>query len=181
MNRLSARILGLTAGLAVVTACSSTTESAAPANRIIFNNFENLAGWIPATPTLTSEKAHSGRFAVKVDQDNEFGTGYRSDLGSISPTRIKTLTLKVWALRTGADAKAAVVVTIVDSGDADKQVFWQALDLSEEVKTYNRWTAASKTFVLPENVTAAHKLQVYLWRNGGSQPVYIDDLELLHE
>ncbi len=179
MNGLFTRLLGLTAGLAVVTACS--TEPTVPTNRITFNNFESLEGWIPATATLSTEKAHSGRFAVKVDAQNEYGVGYHNLLGNVSPTRLKTLQLNLWALRTGNEAKAVVVVTVSDPADPNKPVFWQALDLAVEVKTFNRWTEVHRTFTLPGNINATQKLAVYLWRGAGSQPVYIDDLELLRE
>ncbi len=176
------RLLALGLAMVAVTACSKSDSSEVPANRITFSDFEGLDGWLPATPTLATDKAHSGRFALKVDKDNEFATGYMNLLGKLSPTRLSRLTLRAWALRSGAEAKAAVVVQVIDPANpASKQAFWQSLDLTTDVKTFNRWTEVSKTFELPATLGPAQQLRVYLWRTGGNQPVYLDDVELVRE
>lgn len=178
MKKLLFASLGATALLA---GCGDKDGNNLPANYIAGNGYESMEGWAPSATSITTEKAHSGRFSVKVDKDNEFGAGYINLLGKVSPTRVQKLTIKGWAFRTGADAKAAVVVSIVNPANPSQKVFWESLDLTTEVKTFNRWTEVSKTFTFPASVAPTYQLYVYLWRNGGSQPVYLDDVELLRE
>lgn len=158
-------------------ACSSETEPAVPAGRITFNNFEAVDGWVPATPSLTKEKAHSGHYSVKVQPGIDYALGYGNQLGAVSPTKFQKITIKGWALRSGPKASAAVVVQILDANN--QGAFYQAVSLPEAVQATNRWTAFSKEFTLPTNLTPAHYLKVYLWKASAEQPTFLDDLEIV--
>lgn len=165
-------------GLLVLAGCSSNTETETPANLITQNDFEGLDGWVPGTPSLTTEKAHSGRFSTKVDKDAEYSLSYVNLLGKASAARIQKIKLSGWVLLAGPKATATVVVQVVDPAQDNKQVFWEGIDLSKEVKKTNEWTEVSKEFTLPANLEAGHQLRVYMWRGGAEQPAYLDDLTL---
>ena len=165
------------AALLVLNACSSDTQTAVPENRVTFSDFEELEGWMPAAP-LTTEKAHSGKYSVMVGNGAEFGLGYGNTLGKMSATKISKLTVSGWALRTGLQAKGVIVVAITNPANPAESVFWQALDIHEQVKTYNTWTKVSKEFTLPATIQPTYQIKVYLWLAGSTQPTFLDDVEI---
>lgn len=159
-------------------ACSSEGNTAsAPANRITFNDFENADGWVTVSPSLNKEKAHSGRFSVKVQPGVDYGLGYGNMLNQVSASKFQKLTVKGWALRSGPKATAVIVVQVIDA--AGKSVFYQTLPLDEVAPTINKWSEFSRDFILPATITADQALKVYLWRASAEQAAYLDDFELL--
>lgn len=172
---------GLTAlGLLALAGCTPLPP-ATPANLVAQNDFESLAGWVAVPPSLTSERARSGHYCVKVDKDNEYSLGYSGALAPAGLLPGGRLRVQGWALRTGPQAGAAVVVQIVDPAQADKSVFWQKIPVSTQVITYNRWVPVKETFTLPATLPPGCQLKVYLWRNQDTQPTYLDDLQLLRD
>lgn len=166
-------------GLLGLASCSKSTETAAPANRITFNDFEALDGWTPANPSVTTVQAHSGRYSVKVDQEVEYSLGYSNLLGKASVSKLRKLRIHGWAFLAGPKSTASLVVQIVDPSQNNKIIFWDAVELAKEVKKINEWSEITKEFNLPDNVEAAHQMKIYMWRRDAQQPAYLDDLEIL--
>lgn len=174
----SSKLLLAGVSLLVFNACSSGDKLAeSPQNRVTLNDFDSLDGWAPAVP-VTTEKARSGRFSIKVGPGSEYSAGYTNVLSKVSAVKISKLMVNGWALRAGLESKAALVVTITDPAKGNEQVFWQAMDIHEQVKTYNTWTKVSKEFALPATIQPTHVLQVYMWQSNASKPTYLDDLEI---
>jgi hypothetical protein len=142
------------------------------------SNFESLAGWAPETPSLTREKAHSGKYALKVDKDIEYSLTYRNQLGNLSPVKLQKLRLTAYAYVTTPQNPAKLTVQIVKSAQDGTSTFMHVIEFSKEVKSANEWTKISQVITLPEDVTAVNELRVYLWRAGAAEPVYVDDVEL---
>lgn len=163
------------AGLA---SCSDSKTEALPENLISHNDFESLEGWAPANASLTTAKAHSGRYSVKVDSGVEYGMSYTSPLSKASPTRLQKLEVSAWVLLTGKECNANLVVEVKNPADDAQKIFWESLEVGKEVKSVNKWTEVKKTFTLPATVEAAHELRVYLWRAGATQPVFLDDIAI---
>ncbi|HEX8328676.1 MAG TPA: hypothetical protein VF629_14130 [Hymenobacter sp.] len=147
-----------------------------PKNRVTFNDFESLDGWAPVP--VTDEKAHSGRYSIKVDKAAEFSLGYTNFLGKASPTRISKLTVSGWALRTGGESRAVIVVQVINPANPDEKVYWQSMDMYQQIKTYNTWTRISKEFTLPATIQPTYQLRVYMWLAGSNQPTFLDDVEI---
>jgi len=164
--------------LILMVGCTSTETSSSSADLISQNDFESLDGWLPVPSSVTMERAHSGHYATKIDVSVEYGLGYASTLAKAGLVAGQDIEVSAWALRTGAEANGAIVVQVVDAIDG-QQVYWQALQIGEQVKTYNRWMLIKKRFQLPKNALANHQLRVYPWRNQASQPAYFDDIRLL--
>ncbi len=176
-----ARLTGLSAILTLAACSSSDSPTTYPANLVTRNDFEALAGWGVASPSLTTAQAHSGHYSVKVDKDIEYSLGYHNQLSQVSPARINKLHIKAWVLLGTPDAKAVVVLQVTDPAKPGPPVYWQALDVQEQVKTINHWTLVDKDFVLPATVAGTQELAVYLWRTQPSATVYLDDLEITKE
>lgn len=144
------------------------------------NDFDQLDGWMPATSALTNEKAHSGRFSTKVENGVDFSLGYAATLGKASPTKPKKLIVSGWVYRTGPQATAAIVVEIKDPSTG-QGIFWQSMELAKQTEALNEWVEVSQEFALPENITPAQDLRVYMWRSTAQQTVYLDDIKISRE
>ena len=178
MSFLSTKLFVAGALLLTLNACSSDNKQTIPENRVTLNDFEALDGWMPAVP-LTAERAHSGRYSIKVDKDAEYSLGYSNPLGKVSPTKIKKLTINAWALRTGSEAKAVIVVEITNPANPTAKPYWQSMDMYQQVKTFNTWTKVTKDFELPATILPTSQLRVYMWRAGApGQATFLDDFEI---
>ncbi|MBX0292556.1 carbohydrate binding domain-containing protein [Hymenobacter sp. HSC-4F20] len=164
-----------------LTACSTAPATEETGHRVTYNDFEAVDGWGPAVPSLTTEKAHSGRFAVKVDNAVEYSLGYANLLGKASTARMRKLTVRGWARREGPDGSATLVVQVTDPAQGNQQLYWEPLHFAEQVKTPGQWEQISKEYTLPAGLQASHELKVYLWRNSAAQPAYLDDLTITAE
>lgn len=168
--------------LAGTAACSrSDKKETALANLVAKNDFESVEGWGVTSPSLTTNKAHSGRYSVKVDPEVEYSIGYRNTLLRVSDIRIKKLHVHGWVQLSSFKAKAVIVVQIINPDKNDEQVYWQALDVRNEVKTINRWTQVDQDFDLPATISANQELRVYMWRTGPDDTTYLDDLAITKE
>lgn len=159
--------------------CSSGPDSASDANTLMVNGFETLGGWLPEeqSATLTQEQAHTGKTSLKVDQDREYSLPYSNLLGRLRDTPLRKIKVSAWVFLPTAQAAATLVMEVTDpAAPAAKPLLWEGIKLSEAVKTYGKWTQVSSVLTLPASADASKKLSIYLWRTGGSQPVYLDDL-----
>jgi hypothetical protein len=171
------RLFALAALLAGTVSCSKS-DTALSDDVITANNFEAVSGWFPAPPSLTRDKAHSGHYSIKVDKDVEYGMGYSQLMSLASPTRLQKIKVSGWAMLSGPDAKATLIVQITDPANPTaKPLYWQPLELNKVIKKMNDWTEFTQEFSLPANITPTQQLWVYLWRGAPStQAVYMDDL-----
>jgi hypothetical protein len=165
--------------LTVLGACSSNTEDDIPIDKIITtNDFESVIGWNANTGTIDKGRAHSGKYAIKVDQDHEFSLTYDVALGEVTPRKPRILHLKAWAFLGGYQSTGVLGIQIMEPGVDDKQVFSDGIKLIEAVKSYKKWVQISKDIVLPDNVTAAQHIRLSLWRADASDLILIDDVSL---
>lgn len=165
--------------LAALAACSSETTKEDP-NYLLGNDFDNLESWLPATPSLTRDVAHSGKYSVKVDGDNEYALGFNNQLGKISSSRLKKIKLQGWAYMVSNRSAARLQLQIVDPA-TNKEIFSDGINLADQVKGYRNWTKISKEITLPDNVASNQTLKVYLWRGAAGDTAYLDDLQVVRE
>ncbi|GAB2795276.1 hypothetical protein HNQ93_002981 [Hymenobacter luteus] len=166
--------------LAVLGACSSdekASTSASDAKTITFNDFESVAGWNVDPALLDRGRAHSGKYAIKVDKDREFSLTFDMALGQATPTKIKTVHLEAYAFLPSDKATGMLGVQVMDDTNT-QQLFGDGIRLGEAVKSYGKWVPVSKDITLPENITAAQHLRLSLWRADASDYVLIDDVKL---
>lgn len=149
-------------------------------NVLMHTDFEGLDGWLPSdkASTLTQEKAHSGNTSMKVDATHEYSLPFSEPLGLLHKSQPKKITVSAWTFVPDAQAAASLVVSVSDPAAPDKPLLWQAVILSKESKPYGEWKEVSQTIILPANVGPANKLSIYLWRTGGTSPVYADDIKV---
>lgn len=165
------------AGLALLFGCTHPTPLS-PANLISQNDFESLKGWVEVPPTLTTDRAHSGKYCSKVDASIEYGLCYTTTLAEAGLKAGQTIEVSAWGLRTAEPTNGAIVVQLIDPANG-QQLYWEALDMATQVHTYNRWMLLEKTFTLPMKAKDSHQLRVYPWRYHATQATYFDDLRIM--
>lgn len=160
-----------------LTACSRDTSRKVPVpapatNRVLVTtSFEEMDGWVAETPSLTLERARTGRYAIKVDQNTEFSLTYLNQLARLSPKRFDKVRLTAWGYLT-APGSASLVFQITRADQTT--AFYEKIDISR----VNTWEQVSKVLTLPAVLDPTDQVKVYLWRAAATAPVYLDDLTL---
>lgn len=174
---LSAPLLGLLA--ACQPAATAPTSTATGPDVLTTADFEQSIGWGDADgKSLTTDKAHSGRWSVRVQPDVPYGYTYARPLGELSTTPMLRLQLDAWALRVSAGSTAQLVVQVVASKTDETNVFYYALPLATAVPTFGEWTAVHVPINLPTTASGDNRLKVYLWNGTATSPTYLDDVTL---
>jgi hypothetical protein len=169
------------AGLLAVAGCQPREGRVAAHEReLMHTGFEELDGWLP-TPRpvgLTSEKAHTGRYAISVDPQHPYSLTYRARLGSLVPFhRPRRVTLSAWVWVPSAEADARFVFSISPGGDPEHPVFTKNIFLTDQ-GPYGTWKQVSRALDLPDNFDSNSQVVIYLWNAFSAAPVYADDLRL---
>lgn len=163
--------------LGAIAGCDNTSSEAAEGSSLAFNDYEAVVGWMPNPESVTRERAHSGRYAVKVGPENEYGMGYSSVLEKIIDHRPRKLRVEAWGFMTDANSTAKVGFQLFNAAQ-DKVLFNDGIEYAEAVKTPGRWVKISKDMTLPSDVAGNQQIRVFLWRSGASSPAFIDDLRI---
>ena len=153
-------------------------------HRVFFNDFEQLAGWLPApAPTLTTERAHSGRYSVRVDAEHPFSITYRLKVGEHFSMRPRRMRLSAWVWMESSRDDAQLVFTMGVPGNTDpqdKSKLYVPIYLLDNWPTwpFKRWTQVNRDVDLPPELSSKAEIAIYLWYGGASHPVFTDDWEL---
>ncbi|GAC1375803.1 MAG: hypothetical protein NVS3B25_16580 [Hymenobacter sp.] len=172
--------LSLLAGAGPLLAgCAQSGDPAVNGTLVTRNDFENVLGWGGnAEASISAERAHSGKYAVRVGPQNEFGYTYIQTLGKMSTARTKAVTVSAWVWVPGAQAASSLVLAVARSPEINTPVYYGRISLPTAVKKFKDWQLVSQTFTLPDSVQATNQLKCYLWRAGATENVYADDLTL---
>jgi hypothetical protein len=161
----------------LMTACSRDTRREVPVSAPVVGrvltatSFEEMDGWVTPTPSLTTEKARTGQYALKVDQNTEFSLTYTNPLTHLSPRRFDQVRLTAWGYLTEPGPAALVFqITRPDQTTA----FYEKIDISQ----VGAWAQISKVLTLPPVLDPADQVKVYLWRATATAPAYLDDLTI---
>jgi hypothetical protein len=165
--------LALFAGLA---GCKSSDDAVSDKNIITYNTFEAVSGWCGDNPSLTIEKAHSGKYSSKVDPAIEFGVTYDQIFGKMTQNKPKKLKVEAWAYVPDKETGKAIIVISLWNAKGE-QTFWEGIKL-EEVDDYKEWVKVEKEIKLPATLQVTDKFKAFLWRAGATQPVYMDDFKV---
>ncbi|MDQ2794691.1 MAG: hypothetical protein M3Y12_11900 [Bacteroidota bacterium] len=165
--------------LSLLAACSSKDDAAnAAGDKIITaNDFESLAGWNIDMSLLDAGRAHSGKYAIKVNKDHEFSLTFDMVLGQATSSKIKTVHLAGWAFLPSDKATGMLGVQVMGP-DGATQLFGDGIRLGDAVKSYGKWVKVDKDIVLPETISALDHIRLSLWRADASDEVLVDDVQL---
>ncbi|UOQ66034.1 hypothetical protein [Hymenobacter volaticus] len=157
--------------------CTNNNSDTADNDILMSSNFDSLAGWLPDMSVLANDKAHSGKYSLKVDQTREFALGYSTVLGELSNTRLRGIKLDAWVYLADKDATAKLAFIIKDAAGS-QEILGDRIDLVEQAKEYGKWVKISKKINFPVSANYTSQLVIYLWRAGATKPAYIDDIQL---
>jgi hypothetical protein len=169
--------------LSLLAACHGNADSPArtgtDASVLAAADFEQSIGWGDADPaSLTTEKAHSGRWSVRVKPDVAFGYTYARLLGDLSPKPLTDLRLEGWVLREAAGSTAKLVVQVSASATDDTKVLYTAFPVAEAAPQVGVWAPIAVALRLPSSATGTNRIKVYLWNDQGTAATYLDDVVL---
>ena len=167
----------------LLAACHSDSQSAGRSSNdaavLTTADFEQSIGWGNAdAASLTTERAHSGQWSVRVKPDVPFGYTYSRPLGEFSPTPLTHLVLDAWVLRVAAGSTAQLVVQVSASPSDETKVFYTALPVGMAVPKFGQWTAVHIPISLPTSAASTNQIMVYLWNQSGTSATYLDDVVL---
>lgn len=155
----------------------SESDDADTGSSIMKNDFESLAGWIPANGSLNAEQAHSGKYSIKVDKGQEYSMGFSDFLGKVSAHKPRKVKLSCWAYLSSSNSGAQYQIQILDPVTGQR-IFQDGITLANEVRTPRTWMKVEKVIDLPENVAYTHEIRTFLWLASPQEPAYIDDVAL---
>ena len=179
MGKHTFNLLAGVVGTGLLLASCSGNDTTVKGTLATRNDFEGVLGWGGGNdPSVTNERAHSGKFSVKVGPQSEYGYTYTQTLGKMSTARAKDVTVSAWVWLTSAQAPSSIVMSITRSPELNTPVYYGSVELAKEVKKFKTWQLVTKTFTLPDSVQATNQLKCFLWRVGSNENVYADDLTL---
>lgn len=156
-------------------ACSQNSD---PDKILVENNFDGLEGWGIEHPSVTSQRAFSGKYSLKVDPQLEFGLGFNKILGTLTNQKPKVLKIEFRAYIPSDAARARFVCGFADPATG-KDTFRQDFNLVDKTKDYREWVKIVKRLELPDAVQLSDKFSCYLWRpESTTETVFIDDLKI---
>ena len=145
---------------------------------VFANDFEHMAGWLPENaPALSTERAHSGRYSVRVDKEHPYSLTYRLTVGKAFSRRPHRMRLSAWVWVAGADDNAQLVFTLGLPAPNTPPLFSTRLFLADNWP-YKRWTHLSRDIDLPPEFPSQSQLNVYLWHCTAQDAVFADDWQL---
>ena len=160
-------------------ACSKDSSANLPEGTVTINNFENVQGWGGSSEaSVTTERAHSGKYSVMTKPGLDFSYTYINTLGQMTGGKPKKVTVSGWAWVPDKDANAALVLDIKHSPTNGSQVYYSSMEIARTVKKFGGWEQVSKTFDLPDSIASANQCKVYMWRGSSPSPVYLDDVTI---
>ena len=164
------------AGL-LLSSCSK--EDKVKGTLVTRNDFEGTLGWGGnVDPTITTEKAHSGQYSVKVGPQNEYGYTYAQTLGKMSPSKTKIVTISAWIWMPNSKSESSLALQVNRSIYANNQVYYGGINLTKAVTKYKSWQHVSESFTLPDSVKSDNYLKCYLWRAATNETTYADDITI---
>ena len=174
--------IGCLAGVvALLAGCHPRDGRPTPRQReLARTDFEGFRGWAPAMlPQLATDKAHSGKFSLRVDPQHPYSPTFRAGLGQLFSHRPRRITLGAWVWVPGFRDDAVLVMAITNPDDPDNPVFRKEVYLNDS-SPFGAWKWVSRDLDIPlnTNFSSRSQLVVYLFAKDVTSPVYADDLLL---
>ncbi len=162
---------GLLALGLLATACAGREKCT-----LIASDFEQFQGWVDPPAFLSTEHAHSGRYAYHMDRQTEFGASFITPL-SACPFVPRRLWLSGWVYYPTGSVSATLVVAINCHGR--RPDVWEGFSLDQVVTRYGVWVPVRKYIRLPQDLLPSDEVKFYVWHgNPYTDSAFLDDLKL---
>jgi hypothetical protein len=167
----------LALALATLAACGNDNPNPTLRGKdvLMTSDIDSLTGWIADPNALKPGPAHSGKYALRVDQDHEFSPGYTAVLGQLTDTSIRGVRLEAWVYATDSNSSGKLEFVL---READGKEMLRDLTQLDEVKSFGKWVPISKEIIFPPKVNHTAQVVLYVSRADARTPAYVDDLKL---
>ncbi len=157
-----------------LTACATAGQESCT---VFTSDFEQFQGWVSPLPSfLTTDLAHSGRYAYRMAREEEFGPGYATTLETC-PFVPRELRLSGWVYLPSGRISTSLVLAINCHGR--RPDVWEGFNLDEVVTRYQVWVPVQQHIRLPDDLLPTDELKFYVWHQQISSDVAtLDDLKL---
>lgn len=147
--------------------------TAAPRPHLVFNDFENLAGWVPPAQ-LTTAHAYSGRYAARVAGPADQSVAFQLPLAHLAGSNRLRFSAQLWLGRS-AERYPAVVAQVWHEHNV---IHTQYLRLGEVVTRYDQWVPVTMLLTLPGDVNDQDELRIFVEPGPPASPLLLDDFTL---
>lgn len=164
---------------------SGCTPSPSPAGgALLRQDFDALVNWngivADGSPgaLLSTDAAHSGRYAARVGGTVKYGLGFKAPLGQLIQRRPRALEISYWGYRSDASGAGATLVCSITRPSSGKQFYWHAYNLSKAPARERTWVQVKERIELPAEANFSDVIAIYPWRGGKVGEALLDDLTL---
>ena len=145
----------------------------------LFNGFEHKETWDKDTGLVSSENVWKGRYALKMDNRDEYSPTFAKRISVMTDTAFRRVQVSLWAYATSV-YKDAQIVASINFKDDDNQVYEKYFWLSSKFDYFidkGKWGQVFFSFNLPELRSRNDELKIYVW-NPDKNVLYLDNFEL---
>ena len=185
-NLLKRHFLAILRGSSGVVLLASVACSSNPADgqwigdEVTNNDFESVPGWGWADrTTITRDHAHSGRYAVVVDQHHATGIMFDLPVYEATVQTLAAVEVDAWVYLPNDKADAVLRMELLaDGADAQHPLYGEELALLSQVSKFKTWSPVHQIFHLPAGTPGNTHLRLFLKRGTSTEPVYLDDIRV---
>jgi hypothetical protein len=124
--------------------------------------------------SLTSNQAHSGSTALRLDWTHKSSGAYSVPLGNLFKTRPRKLHFSTWAWVKQYQDDATVTIAVSAPNDANTIVAQKTIYPADN-GPYEEWKEVSVDLDIPFSVNQSSQLVIYARHSLATEPVYLDD------
>jgi len=140
------------------------------------SSVDGAYGWVNGTNTLVSVPSHSGNSCSKIDSLNPYSFGFVYSIKDISKNKLTKADFSAWVKVENIKNEISLVASIW-SDKKNSQLQWVGINVSEQIKTINKWTLVKGEIIFPKDLPDDAVIKFYVWSPKGDV-AYIDDLEI---
>ncbi|SFQ71699.1 hypothetical protein [Hymenobacter arizonensis] len=165
-------------GMMLMGGCHPRDEQANGTLHLLMQTgFEEPSGWVSQMkPLLTTEKAHSGKYSLRVDEKHPSAVIYQKALGALCAHRPRQFRLSAWVWVPGLSNEVALQVSVYNPGNT-QPVLNEPL-YTTDARIFGKWYHVSQEYNLPNNTTSQSQFVISVIGEETTAPVYVDDLQL---
>lgn len=169
----------MSSALAALSSCTGAPARPEVRERVmVSSSFENILGFAEQVPpSLTTEKAHTGRYAVRVDAQNQYSLTYHGTLGQLCTTKPRKFIFSAWVWVPRPEDEATLILALTSPDDPEHPLLHKNVYLTDR-GPYGKWKQVRREIDVPGTVNRNTRLALYLWNGTAQQPVYADDWQL---
>jgi len=145
--------------------------------KVTFNcSIDDNQGWTLGYNSIYTGDGHSGNLCSKIDSNNPYSFGFVYPIKDISKNKLTKADFSAWVKVENIKNEISLVASIW-SDKKNSQLQWVGINVSEQIKTINKWTLVKGEIIFPKDLPDDAVIKFYVWSPKGDV-AFIDDLEI---